>query len=555
VKNGMRTICPVALVGLLVTGAPGLAGAQSPPLWGKLPPGPHAVGYRTSWQLDYSRRYNTTFDDKTTYAPGKAPRPILVNLWYPAGNVADAKRMPHRDYLDVRSDDPRLAKFATKLADYNRGVIAKEVMGKPPAGLTDREKALLDRFLDTPTACVRDAAPAPGPFPLVIYHAGAGSSYEDNAVLCEFLASHGFVVLGSAFQEGGGKSFNTDNREGSAQDLAFLIAHARQLPNVDWGRVGLVGHSAGAQAALVFGSQAGSAMDAVVSLDTTQDYQGVSSPLWDFPAQVMRNEKNFTCPLLMVAGPDAFFELADSLRHAERYYLTIPDVGHNDYITQGNIRNERLYQLRVGDPKPVAARAKEKTALERARAGYQAVCVYILRFLEAKLKGDAAGADFLAKQYRDTKFGDGAPHVEYVPPGRTGPDPYREGGVLPPTPRQLRPLLREQGSKKAIALLRRFREEAATHPIFAGNFALFLVGDLLDQGRTEDALAFRDYYRESDLDCGTVFMKLGKGYQDMGLAKLAAAYYKRVLLLEPANREAADRLKELGEKSRNAGGR
>src|SRR5262245_17798772 len=101
-KPDMRTLCQVALVGLLVIGSPRLADAQAPPLWGQLPPGPHAVGFKTSWQLDDSRRYNTTFDDKTTYAPGKAPRPILINLWYPAVQVADAKRMPHRDYLDIR---------------------------------------------------------------------------------------------------------------------------------------------------------------------------------------------------------------------------------------------------------------------------------------------------------------------------------------------------------------------------------------------------------------------------------------------------------------------
>src|SRR5262249_30219062 len=70
----------------------------------------------------------------------------------------------------------------------------------------------------------------PESFPLVIYHAGAGSSFEDNSVLCEFLASHGFVVLGSAFPERSGKSFNTDGGEGSAAAWRFWSltpAHCR----------------------------------------------------------------------------------------------------------------------------------------------------------------------------------------------------------------------------------------------------------------------------------------------------------------------------------------
>ena len=63
-SNGARTIRQVALVGLLVTALAGPAATQAPPLWDKLPAGPYAVGYKTSWQLDYSRRYDATFDDK-----------------------------------------------------------------------------------------------------------------------------------------------------------------------------------------------------------------------------------------------------------------------------------------------------------------------------------------------------------------------------------------------------------------------------------------------------------------------------------------------------------
>ncbi len=543
----LRTTRRVALAGLLVVGLAGRAGAQSPPLWGKLPPGPHPVGFKSSWQLDYSRRYNITFDDKTTYAPGKAPRPILVNLWYPVAEVGDPKRMPHRDYLSIRSDDPPLARFSIKLAEYNRAVIAKEVMGKPAAELTDREKSLLNQFLDTPTACVRDAAPARGPFPLVIYHSGAGSSFEDNSVLCELLASRGFVVLGSAFQNRNGESLSTDGTEGSARDLEFLIAHARRLPGVDWNHVGLVGHSLGAQAALLFRSQPNSAVDAVVSLDTTQDYRGVKDPAWEYlTTPVARNIKNFTCPLLMVAGPHAFFELADSLKLSRRYYLTVPGMGHNEYISQGGIGRERLYQLHLGDPTQTAeARAEEKADLEKARAGYRAVCLYVLRFLEAELKGDAAGKDYLAKQYRDTRLGV-EPHVESVPEGRTGPDPYKEENAVPPTPRQLRPFLREQGSTRTIAALKRFRKEAPAAPVYNQNFELYLVSDLLDRGQVRDAVAFRDYYRESGLDCGKVLLQLGELYRKAGRADRATDFYKRVLLLEPANSEAAAKLKELG---------
>lgn len=293
-KQGLRWIGWVAIAGLPSTPFADRAAAASPPLWHELTPGKYAVGFRSVWQKDYSRTYDTAFGDGTAYAPGKAPRPVLVNVWYPADRAAGAAPMPHGDYLKIASADPLLGKFSAALADYNRGVIAKEVVGKPAGEFGDRERLRLNRFLDAPTACVRDAEPARGPFPVVLYHAGAGSSFEDNSVLCEYLASHGFAVLGSAFQDRTGKSLNTDNREGSFRDLDFLIAYARTLPLADWNRIGLIGHSAGAQAALVYRSQPNSPVDAVVSLDTTQDYRGVKDPLWTFTDQVLRNGSDFT---------------------------------------------------------------------------------------------------------------------------------------------------------------------------------------------------------------------------------------------------------------------
>jgi hypothetical protein len=314
----------------------------------------------------------------------------------------------------------------------------------------------------------------------------------------------------------------------------------------------VVGHSLGAQAALLYRSQAGSLADAVVCLDTTQDYFSLKEPRWEsFTTPAARNAKNFACPLLMAAGPHAFFELADSLSAARRYYLTVKDLDHNDYISQGVAGKERLYRLHLGDPKqPADARAEEKAALERARAKYQAVCVYVRRFLEAELKGDAAAKDFLAKQYRDTRLGGADPHVEYVPEGRTGPEPYAEGSAVPPTPRQVRPFLRQHGSEKTIAVYRRFRTDAPSAPIHEHLFELNLVSELLDEGKTRDAVALRDCFRETGLDCGKVLLAFGKSFQDQGRPELAAKYYRRLVLLEPTNGEAAARLKEVG-----AGGR
>jgi hypothetical protein len=541
----------VALIGLFVIALPGLAAAKSPPLWGKLVPGSYKVGFRTVWQLDYSRRYNTTFADKTTYATSKAPRPILINMWYPAKVAGNGKTMRHRDYLDVRSAEPSLAKFSRALAGYELRLYTQELQAKPGKGPPDRGTRLLDELLNTPTPCVRDAAAAKGQFPLAIYHAGYGSTFDDNSVLCEFLASHGYVVFGSAFQEPSGASFNVDGKQTSARDMQFLVGYAKQLPNVDWHHVGVIGHSGGAHATLMYRAQADCLADAVVSLDTTQDYYSARDLRWEeLCVTVAKNRKNMTGPLLMVANPHAYFQLADSLSLARRYYLTIKDLDHNNFVSQSSMTRELRHRLRFptaagGDAGPPnAEEVKDRRRLTAVKSAYESLCTYILHFLDAELKGDAAGKKFVATHYRHTPLAGAAPHVEYLPPGVAGAEPYAENSSQPPTPRQVRDFLRKQGSAKTVALFRRFHKDSPAQPIYHQIFGWALVSDLLDRGKTQDAIVFRDYYRESGPDFGERFLEWGQIFLHLGRKELARDFFKKALLLGPSNRKAADKLKE-----------
>jgi hypothetical protein len=118
-----------------------------------------------------------TFADKTTYAAGKAPRPVLINIWYPAERTDNAQPMPHGAYYEIGSNDPRLAKFAATVADYEREIVRKELFDTPAEATSERGRRLLARLWATPTACVRNARPLDRKGSVVIYHCGAGSSF------------------------------------------------------------------------------------------------------------------------------------------------------------------------------------------------------------------------------------------------------------------------------------------------------------------------------------------------------------------------------------------
>jgi pimeloyl-ACP methyl ester carboxylesterase len=532
---------PLGILSMMLVGS-GVATAAPPPLWGKLAPGPYAVGFRSVWQLDYSRRYNTVFDDKTTYADGKAPRPILINLWYPAGNPDDLKPMPHRDYLAIQTEDPRLSRFASKLIEFERTTVCKELTGKAATELTDRRRQLLDRFWDTPTASLRNAPPLDGKFPLVLYHSGFGSSFEDNAVLCEFLASHGYVVIGSAFPDATGWSLNVGGSPGSMRDMEFLIGHARRNSYVDWKHIGLVGHSGGAQYSLLFRSQDASPIDAVVSLDTTQDYYSLSTSGWDYMTKpVLENAKNMDGPLLMAANAHAIFQFADALVHAERYYLTFRELDHNDFIDQG-------IQKRVLECEADPGKADLRAGLETSRAGYEALCESILDFFDVYLKNPSIEKKkSLREKYGRNQLGGRAPHLDYMPPGVSEPEPYRDGSASPPTPRQFRPILKARGAEATIALLKQIHEKAPDAPVFLSAFGDALVEELLDQGQTQDAIAFYRLYSSYDKTFLGIFTRRGDRYLRFGAKEGARKYFQKALVVDPADAVAAERLKSLGE--------
>jgi pimeloyl-ACP methyl ester carboxylesterase len=511
--------------------------AQAPPLWGTLTPGPYTVGFRSEWKFDPSRTYQTTLDDKTSYAVGKAPRPVLVNVWYPAERSGDAPSMPHGEYFAIGSEDTRLHKFAAMLANYEREVVGKEIFGDDVEKWTEQQRRLLDRLWTTPTACVRDARPLERTGPVVVYHSGARSSFEDNSVLCEFLASHGYVVIGSAFQQAWGETLNIDGLEGSARDLAFLIAYASQLSFADWGHVAVAGHSAGAQAALMYASRGSTPVDAVVSLDTTQDYASLADHDWSvFVPVVQESARNMTMPILFAANAHAVFELADSLGDSERDYLTFHDLDHNDFISQGIFKRILASWADMVDRK---ANSRPSPAPGSTEASYEALCEYVLAFLDAHLRSDPARREALDATYRRSPLGGPVPHVDHVPVCVTTSAPYVDNSGNPPEPRQVRGLLHDRGPEATVAILKAAHEKAPDAPVFHEDVAFALIDGLLAKGQTPDAAAVHQLYGSFDPEFRKRLVQVGKSSLKYGMKTRALEMFEKAVLLDPDDAEAA----------------
>jgi dienelactone hydrolase len=195
--------------------------ASAPPaLWNGLAPGPHRVGLQ-------SEKLNSP------------PHQLPVTLWYPSSGGGTALT------VDDLAEMPDYASMMTR-----NGVPEESAR----------------RFVEQRLMARRGATPHDGRYPLILVAQGNGQWAMHQAVLAEFLSSHGFVV---ATVPSIARLVQSDDfaRLITAQtdDLQRAFAFASALSYVDRSRVIVLGHSLGARAALLFATR--QPVSAIVSLD------------------------------------------------------------------------------------------------------------------------------------------------------------------------------------------------------------------------------------------------------------------------------------------------
>jgi pimeloyl-ACP methyl ester carboxylesterase len=339
--------------------------ASGPPAgWEGLPVGPRPVGFRQQLLTDETRRYG--WQSRPERETRRSPRPVLLNVWYPAARSTGAP-MTIADYLVVPQNRAVEPTFAGRLSAHVRRVLLEETIG------TRAPQAAVEALLGRTTLARRAAPSAPGAFPLVLYHPGLGGGYEDNLVLAELLASHGYLVVSSAYQPDQRLDLRIDwDIERSLADLSFLLGVLRRDPSVDWSRLAVMGHSYGAQAALAFAMRNG-VIDAVVSLDSTIEYMPAKmTEEASFAHHFGDGERLRAASLLFSTETVRNRAFLESLVWSDRVHLTIAGMDHNDFIAHGG-------------------------ALTRGvLPGYATVCRAVLAFLDARLRGTTPATDPLA---------------------------------------------------------------------------------------------------------------------------------------------------------------
>jgi dienelactone hydrolase len=498
----------LALLGLCCAAA---SYGQEKLLWGSLRPGPYAVGFHSQYELDFTRAYDADYPAAPAAPRVKKPRPVFIGYWYPADAPQDS-RMRYREYLDAYQPAPAVADFAQRLAAYNREVTCAAVAQQDSdVDLSAAQQADCDAFLSTATYATRDARPAAGRYPVIVYHAGLNGSYEDNAVLCEFLASHGYVVLSTAYANADASVATISwDLSTTFADTTVVLRLAATLPFADVSRLAAVGHSFGAQAAIAWHAEPNSPLDAAVALDTTVEYGTLDWPGFaPLKVHLTRGWKG-TAPVLLFASSEKSprFDSFDSyLRFAPRYEASVASLEHQDYISHGVVGKT----LRL-----------ERVQADAVRRSYDRVCLHTWKFLDAYVKRDPQALAWLENSSR-------GPDVDEAFQVR-----FKAGRTIPPTGRQIVNIFDTHGPAKTRELLARVEADLDRD-------ALLRAGRTLTAARRlNDAITLYTWAIEIFPNSAQLHQVLGDALKVQRAAAKAKEVYAKALELLESDPEFSD---------------
>jgi alpha/beta superfamily hydrolase len=160
-------------------------------------------------------------------------------------------------------------------------------------------------------------APAPG---VVVCHPHPlyGGSMDNNVVAaaCEAMVQRGYAALRFNFRGVHGSEGEHDEGRGEADDARAALAYLRGLPEVDEGRVGLIGYSFGA---MVGAEAASGAIRALAMISPPLAYADLRVG-WGCPVLIMGSETDPVAPAarlrLVAEQPGVELVLVDGADHS-----------------------------------------------------------------------------------------------------------------------------------------------------------------------------------------------------------------------------------------------
>jgi tetratricopeptide (TPR) repeat protein len=478
--------------------------------------GPYAVGLNVVDQYDYSRSYRRATDEFGKPFRGERARPIQTLVWYPAMGGA-GKPMTVGDYVKL---------WATESS-----------FDKPKVNSDNKDwAAAMQLSLKMPLWAVRDAPMKPGHFPVLIYAPSFSAVSWENADLCEYLASHGYVVIASPDMGAATRHMTHDvaGINAQARDISFLIGYAHTLANTDTSAIAVAGFSWGGMSNL-FAAARDNRINALVALDGSMRY---FSSLVKEAGDVHPEE--MTIPLIYFAQGEITFEEAETVLKQNNGPNVLNAWTHGDLVTVHMLglthrehasidqRNEDVWR------ESFPQHHKADYGREDGMVGYGWIARYTLSFLDAYLKHDAAALAFLKKTPADN----GVPkHFMTVN--------YRAASGTVASFDGFRVQVGREGFDHVTEIYASLQKEKADFKL--DEVALEdWVDELITDGHVPEAIQLLKLDVQMYPESTDALTALAEAYRQSGQKQLAIDTYRKVLEKAPLDVHVKTKLQELG---------
>lgn len=302
---------------------------QSFPQWGKLQHGKYSVGYKDTVIFKS--------DENFSYLNYNGHKPFFISIWYPAIDNKDRNFMKFKNYISVYEQDS-YKQLADSLITTFKHILLEDgilidIKNRNDVQFSDTLQKLYNDILETDVYAKVNLKAVKGKFPCIVYHHGAQSSPYDNNVLCEYMASNGFIIVSANYnlpneQQSKYLSISTNSDFDNLTDMEFILEQTKKIQNIDTTNITAIGHSWGAQTLINYdNTNFTKPYRKIISLHTTIEDKPLSlaKEYWPEFEYLFKNEaKNSTTPVVFFA-PIQLVSLfdTDSITGKETYIKTV----------------------------------------------------------------------------------------------------------------------------------------------------------------------------------------------------------------------------------------
>lgn len=304
--------------------------------------GPYEVGVKFLESIDYSRSFGK-----------KQGRPLKGILWYPGEGVGRSKIKMSDYFLKSKSG---LEGWKEYFGQMNQASIFESVSTWEPGAFLDMIPSSVNLF------------------PVIIYSPGGFGDEFENAIICELLASHGFIVAAhySLGPNASATKINAEGLESQARDIEWMIGLVkRDFPKADLDKLGLMGWSWGGLASMLVQARNAN-IDAVVSLDGSMALHAdkiLSIPYFS-PQKV-------NVPYLFTSAKRTSQELKQFLqpvKYSESILVEYPFLNHEDFSSLAYLSK-------------VFKEGQLNEEEEQSKGSYDGLTRTVVEFFDLNLKG------------------------------------------------------------------------------------------------------------------------------------------------------------------------